>query len=247
VLKCRAVPLVPTQFADLLTRKGRRALDGKIPALNGILKTGTRLIAANDLLDPAKSRAVLGALEASVTRHLTLIDDPVPPETIWGMTRNYSEELPKALRFRTVSMASRRSKGVRAVERLGIQRMLTSDTFGRFAEVISGRRVKPRWGTQLLAYGPGDYVGPHNDHHPENADSRDGYTDIHLTFCTAGVARQSIVYAPLGHFSDEVDVNQLGGITAYRLPFWHYTTPLIARRGQHARRWVLLGTFLDRG
>jgi hypothetical protein len=33
----------------------------------------------------------------------------------------------------------------------------------------------------------------------------------------------------------------------YRLPFWHYTTPLVGRPGKEdaARRWVLLGTFLD--
>jgi hypothetical protein len=33
----------------------------------------------------------------------------------------------------------------------------------------------------------------------------------------------------------------------YRLPFWHYTTPLAAKPGAEAtaRRWVLLGTFLD--
>ena len=99
----------------------------------------------------------------------------------------------------------------------------------------------------MLAYGPGDYAGPHNDHHPEDAEARDGYTDVHLTFCTPAVARQSLVYAPLGHFSEEANVKTLGGVTAYRLPFWHYTTPLVARPGQQsrARRWVLLGTFLD--
>jgi len=99
----------------------------------------------------------------------------------------------------------------------------------------------------VLAYGAGDYAGPHNDHHPEDAEARDGYTDVHLTFCTQGVARQALIYAPLGHFSEEASVATLGGVTAYRLPFWHYTTPLVARRGQEqtARRWVLLGTFLD--
>ncbi len=40
----------------------------------------------------------------------------------------------------------------------------------------------------------------------------------------------------------------MGGVTCYRLPFWHYTTPMVAKRGreEQARRWVLLGTFLDR-
>ena len=35
-------------------------------------------------------------------------------------------------------------------------------------------------------------------------------------------------------------------LTLYRLPFWHYTTPLQAKRGQERKeaRWVLLGTFL---
>lgn len=239
--------MLPSQFADLLTAKGRRALEGKLPSLTGILKTGRRLIAANDLLEPAKSRALLAALEAALTPHLTLMEAPIPPETIWGMEENYSELLPKTVRVRTVTMASRTSKGARAVERLGLQRLLRSDTFGRFAEVLSGRKVRRGWGTQVLAYGAGDYAGPHNDHHPEDPQARDGYTDLHLTFCTRGVARQSLVYAPLGHFSEEASVNTLGGVTAYRLPFWHYTTPLVARRGQEAtaRRWVLLGTFLD--
>ena len=239
--------MLPAQFADLLSPRGRRVLEGKVPALTGILKTGRRLIAANDLLDPKQSRALLAALEAGLTAHLTPMEAPIPPETIWGMDENYAELLPKTVRVRTVTMASRTSKGARAVERLGLQRLLGSDTFGRFAEVIAGRKLRPRWGTQVLAYGAGDYAGPHNDHHPEDAEARDGYTDVHLTFCTRGVARQALIYAPLGHFSEEASVATLGGVTAYRLPFWHYTTPLVARRGQEqtARRWVLLGTFLD--
>ncbi len=236
---------LPTQFAELLSPRGRRVLEGRVPALNGVLKTGQRFVSADGLLDRAKSRAVLAVLESAVAPHLTPMEAPIPPATIWGMTENYAELLPKTVSVKTVTMASRRSKGALAVERIGLERMLRSETFGRFAEVLSGRRVRPRWGTQVLAYGPGDYAGPHNDHHPEDPEARDGYTDVHLTFCTPGVARQTLVYAPRGHFSEEVSVNTLGGVTAYRLPFWHYTTPLVARPRKHARRWVLLGTFLD--
>jgi len=48
------------------------------------------------------------------------------------------------------------------------------------------------------------------------------------------------------HFSRIETAARPGRITAYRLPLWHYTTPLVARRGceAEARRWVLLGTFL---
>jgi hypothetical protein len=125
--------------------------------------------------------------------------------------------------------------------------MLRSESFGAFAAAVSGRALRRRWGIQVLCYGPGDYSGPHNDHHPEDPDARDGYVDMHVTLATPGVAHQWLVYAKGGHFSEISSVNTLGGVTVYRLPFWHYTTPLVARPGAEdsARRWVLLGTFLD--
>jgi hypothetical protein len=38
-------------------------------------------------------------------------------------------------------------------------------------------------------------------------------------------------------------------VNVYRLPFWHFTTPLAAKPGRadDARRWLLLGTFLPAG
>ena len=99
----------------------------------------------------------------------------------------------------------------------------------------------------MLRYGPGDYAGPHNDHHPENKDARGGYIDLHLSLCSPGVAHQWLVYSRAGHFSEIVSVAKPASVTAYRLPFWHYTTPLAARpRRTDAARWVLLGTFLYR-
>ena len=77
---------------------------------------------------------------------------------------------------------------------------------------------------------------------------KDGYTDLHLTFCNADVGAQLLVYEKQGHLTESASVATQGGVTCYRLPFWHYTTPLQGRRGREAkaRRWVLLGTFLDR-
>jgi hypothetical protein len=233
-----------TEFADLLSARGRRVLEGRVPEVGGVLKTGRRFFADGRLLDQARSRALLGVLEEQIAPHLTSMEQGIPPQSIWGMRENYSELLPKTVRVKTVTMASR-SRGAQALEKSGVARLLRSETFGRFAEVLSGRAVRAKWGTQVLAYGAGDYAGPHNDHHPEERHARDGYTDVHLTFCTAGVAAQTLVYAPYAHFSEQTQVATLGGVTAYRLPFWHYTTPLLARAGRPARRWVLLGTFLD--
>ena len=99
---------------------------------------------------------------------------------------------------------------------------------------------------QALRYGAGDYAGPHNDHHPENKHARSGYVDLHVSLSAPSVAHQWLVYSRAGHFSEVVSVAKPASIAAYRLPFWHYTTPLVAKRGQDANRWVLLGTFLYR-
>jgi hypothetical protein len=220
------------QFADLLTARGRRALEGRLPALNGVLKTGARFVADARLLDMARCRALLGRLEREVLPTLVPMERGIPPQSIWGLTESYTELLPKTVRCRT---ARRTGKTV--------LRLLRSDTFGRFAEVLSGRKVRPHWGTQVLAYGPGDYAGPHHDHHPDEPRARDGYTDVHLSLCTPAVRQQLLVYAPYAHFTEQQSVAKTGLVTAYRLPFWHYTTPL--QGGPGARRWVLLGTFLD--
>ena len=58
------------------------------------------------------------------------------------------------------------------------------------------------------------------------------------------MAHQWLVYSRAGHFSEIVSVAARATVTAYRLPFWHYTTPLVG--GPKAARWVLLGTFLYR-
>jgi hypothetical protein len=165
------------------------------------------------------------------------------------MTKDYGEVLPKTARLRTAYLERRRERAYRRAEEIGLVAMLCSTSFAAFAAALAGRELRPRWGIQLLCYGPGDYIGPHNDHHPEEPAARRGYLDVHVSLTGRGVAQQWLVYAVQGHFSRVVDVATAGGVTAYRLPFWHYTTPLVAREGAAAaagRRWVLLGTFLYR-
>ena len=118
---------------------------------------------------------------------------------------------------------------------------MRSESFRAFAEALAGRKLASGWGTQVLRYGPGDYAGPHNDHHPENRKAERGYIDLHVSL-SAGVEHQWLVYSRAGHFSEIVSVGAPATITAYRLPFWHYTTPLVGTA--KAARWVLLGTFL---
>ncbi len=236
----------PAEFSDLLSRAGRRLLDGDHPLAGALADPRRRFLQAGDLVDPRKAARLRVLLESEVGPTLEPIDRPIPPESIWEMTEDYAETLPKTTRAGTVYFDDAREPGARAAARIGLARMLRSDSFHRFAERLAGRPLAKKHGIQLLRYGPGDYAGPHNDHHPGEPKARHGYVDIHLSLASPTVEHQWLVHARAGHFSEIVSVAGPAIVTAYRLPFWHYTTPLAARPGRErqAVRWVLLGTFL---
>jgi hypothetical protein len=237
-------PAIPGEFEDLLSRAGRQVLAGTHPLCGALANPRTRFLAADDLLDRTRATRLRHALEEGLADKLEPIEKPIPPETIWEMRHDYGERLPKTSRARTIYFESRREPGVKAAERLGLVRMMRSQSFRAFAEALAGRKLAAGWGLQALRYGPGDYSGPHNDHHPENKNARAGYIDLHLSLASPAVAHQWLVYSRAGHFSEIVSVARPAGVTAYRLPFWHYTTPLAGTAT--AARWVLLGTFLYR-
>jgi hypothetical protein len=240
-------PPIPVEFEDLLTPAGRRVLAGTHALCGTLANPRTRFLARDDLLDRRKAERVRLVLEACLVDTLELMERPIPPESISAMRHDYGERLPKTSRAHTIYFESRREPGVKAAERIGLVRLMRSASFRAFGEALAGRRLASGWGLQALRYGPGDYAGPHNDHHPENKDARAGYIDLHLSLCSPGVAHQWLVYSRAGHFSEIVSVAKAAAVTAYRLPFWHYTTPLVAKRGRaDAVRWVLLGTFLYR-
>ena len=237
---------IPAEFEDLLTSAGQRVLSGRAAGICGALADPKRrFIALDGMIRKSRAEALRKAMEREMLPLLSPLAMPIPSETIWEMAKNYEEWLPKTVRVRTATLESRRSKAWRRAQEIGLVDMLTSESFVAFAEAIAGRALKRKGGQQVLCYGPGDYAGPHNDHHPEDKGYEKGYLDIHLSLASAAVAHQYLIYAKSGHFTEMVPVAGLGTITVYRLPFWHMTTPLMPKRGreQDARRWVLLGTF----
>ena len=237
----------PAEFEELLSAEGRKILAGTHPLCGALLVPGKRFTASLGLIDPRKAERLRRALEKTLLPLLEEMAQPIPPQTLTDMTENYGELLPKTARVRTAYLDHPRARAFRAAEAMGLTTLLRSQSLVAFAAAVCGRRLRPRGGMQVLCYTPGDYAGPHNDHHPEDPEAAGGYTDVHLTLCGPAVAHQYLVYARRGHLSEVWDVATLGGVTVYRLPFWHYTTPLVARPGQEgaARRWVLLGTYLD--
>ncbi len=236
----------PREFEDLLTREGRRVLAGTHALVGALADPRTRFLSIDGLISSTKAARLRALLDRTLPSTLERIDRPIPPDTIWKMREDYAEALPKATRASTVYFDRDDERGVRAARRIGLDSLLRSASFHAFAEALAGRPLAPEFGRQVLRYGPGDYAGPHNDHHPGNAKARAGYIDLHLSLSSPAVAHQWLVYAKAGHLSEIVPVHGAAMLTAYRLPFWHYTTPLVAKPGQDAkaRRWVLLGTFL---
>jgi len=238
--------VVPREFEDLLSPAGRRVLAGRDAAVCGALADPRRrFIALEGLLKKSAAEALRKVLEREMLPLLQPMEMPIPPETIWEMKRNYEEWLPKTVRVMTATLESKRAMSYARAREIGLIDLLSSESLIAFAEAVAGRKLRRKGGEQVLCYRPGDYAGPHNDHHPEDKGYEKGYLDIHLSLAGPAVAHQYLVYAKSGHFSEMVPVSGLGTITVYRLPFWHLTTPLVAKPGREkdARRWVLLGTF----
>ena len=236
----------PPEFADLLSPKGRRILEKGSNALLQIFNgEGTPLALLGGMISPERAMACRELLDHTLYQHLRHVDSPIPPEAITGMTQNYQERLPKAVRIKTAIFESKRSASYRAAESVGLIRMMNSESFQGFAEAVTGYQLWPGSGKQAILYEHGDYSGPHNDHHPELEEARDGYIDLHITFGNSAVAHHMLVYEENGHLSRMENVAVPGGIAVYRLPFWHYTTPLVGKpkRINEARRWLLLGSF----
>src|SRR4051794_4851527 len=181
--------------------------------------------------------------------HLRLLRSPIPNDIIGKLKVNYSESLPKTMRMRTADLDAKSGKAKRVAASLGLIAALKSDQLRRFGERVTGKKLLPDPGCQVICYEPGDYSGPHTDHHPEEPELRDGYVDIHIMLSSPKVASQLLVYErQQGMLNEVAEIGKGMSIAVYQLPFWHYTTPMLARPGaDDARRWLLLASyFVDR-
>jgi len=239
--------MFPSEFADLLNRRGRKLLGGDGRGHEVFRRRGaTPIVVFDDFIDDDVARRCIADLDAAMYPTLKRMHTPIPRELLTEMTENYTESLRKTVRVRTATFNSRASHALRAADAIGLGPMLKSESFRRFAEAVVGEPMRrDHWGRQVICYEPGDYSGPHNDHHPEHAWVKNGFVDVHIMFSNDAVASQLLVYEEHGFLSKSHEVAGRSGIAVYRLPFWHYTTPLIARRGREAeaRRWLLLGSF----
>ena len=236
----------PSEFADLLNKRGQRLIANP-PQLDVFRRKGATPIALfDDLIDDGVARRCIALLDRAMYPVIKRMDTPIPRESISSMKENYTDSLGKTVRVKTATLNSRKSQALDAARDIGLATMMRSQSFREFAEAIVGMPVqRQNWGRQVICYEQGGYSGPHNDHHPASPGSRNGFVDLHIMFSNNAVRSQQLVYEDHGFLSASHDVSGRSGIAVYRLPFWHYTTPLLGRPGREAeaRRWLLLGSF----
>jgi hypothetical protein len=236
----------PPEFADLLNKRGQRLIANP-PKLDAFTKKRvTPIVVFDDVIDDRVAKSCIALLDRAMYPVIKRMETPIPRESISKMKKNYTDSLQKTVRVKTATLNSSKSFALDAAREIGLAQMMRSQSFRVFAEAIVGMPVdRTHWGRQVICYEQGDYSGPHNDHHPESREARNGFVDLHIMFANDAVRSQQLVYEERGFLSACHEVSGRSGIAVYRLPFWHYTTPLLGRRGREAeaRRWLLLGSF----
>jgi hypothetical protein len=236
----------PEEFDDLLNARGRRLLRD-VPQLESLMaKRRTPIVLLDGVMDDGVARECIRLLDDAMYPHLRRMHFPIPRTALTDVKENYREKLPKTVRVKTVTFNSPRSKALEAARQCGLARLMWSKSFHKLAQRATTPPLRTDyWARQVICYEPGDYSGPHNDHHPERKEARNGFIDLHVMFANDGVASQALVYEEKRYLSAIHQVASRAAIAVYRLPFWHYTTPLVAHPGREstARRWLLLGSF----
>lgn len=236
----------PAEFEALLNRKGRRLLNAATPHTVFLSKKETPVFVWNDIIDEPVSDGIIRLLDRYLYKELKDYSRPIPASLIRNQKKNYSEALPKTIKLLSAELNNTRSRSYEISGNIGLNDMLQSESFKRFGEAVTGRTTEPGPGMQVICYGAGDYSGPHNDHHPEEAHLRKGYMDIHLMFSNKYVRHQWLMVERNGFFNQQYDISQKAAVAVYKLPFWHATTPVIPVKGgeQKCRRWLILGSFI---
>lgn len=236
----------PQEFADLLNAKGQAVLAKREPLAVMSQRGATPIALLDGLIDDDVARDCMRLLDRALYLLLRNMYVPIPREALTGMTEPYCELLPKTVRVKTLMLNAAKSKALDAATEIGLAEMMHSDSFHEFAEQLVGKPLnRRRTGRQVILYEAGDYSGPHNDHHPTSKTEKNGFVDFHVMFSNDAVQSQLLVYEERGYLSRAHDVAATSAMAIYRLPFWHYTTPLLARAGREAeaRRWLILGSF----
>lgn len=170
----------PAEFSDLIKKPPATLLaDGNLS------KGGEYVRWFPNLVKPVMAKKAMILLMQNMEPYLRTSTSPIPKELIRNLKYNFGETLPKTFRNDSVLLNSPYSSASVMAKKIGLLQMLGSESLRHFAEKCSGYTLDMKPGFQISRYKAGDFVGPHNDHHPEDLHLRDGYIDLHIAFSSS--------------------------------------------------------------
>ena len=108
-------------------------------------------------VSPGKLGSLTDFMDRRLASHLRVLSAPISKDIIRNLKENYSEELPKTMRIRTADLDAKSGKAKRVAASLGLIAALKSDELRRFGERVTGKKLHPDPGCQVICYEPGDY------------------------------------------------------------------------------------------
>src|SRR5947208_9188155 len=99
----------PSEFADLLNRRGERLLANP-PNLEVFRKKrATPIVVFDDVIDARVAKSCIALLDRAMYPVVRRMETPIPREWISSMKKNYTDRLEKTVRVKTVTLNSRKS------------------------------------------------------------------------------------------------------------------------------------------
>jgi hypothetical protein len=238
----------PNDISEIITKAGSKKLSEYSSIYGNLADSGSPIAWIPNIIRTSEIDELTMVLERNFAPYLVRSDQRIPTGLMKRMKRNHAEVMPH-IRLQSTVLFDPNEKKARVNSVLsGFDAFCRSASMHAIAEDVSGFKLKRRASYQLIAYDSGDYVGPHNDHHPESPNLLGGYVDVQLTLSTRNVQSQLLLWEKEGHLNQWVDVGIRSALAVCHLPFWHQVTPLRALNctAPSARRWLIAVTFEKR-
>src|SRR6185436_19776827 len=102
----------PSEFEDLLNRRGRQLLADPPQFEDLLKKRRTGIVFFENVIDAGVARECMRLLDEGMFPQLRRMEHPIPREALTEMTENYTEYLKKTMRVRTATLNSGRSRAL---------------------------------------------------------------------------------------------------------------------------------------
>ena len=251
---------IPTQFADILTPEAKAFLTTRN---SSVFEPGAGGYAKINAITPHYSTLFFNTINDVVGPHLRNVLHKMPNSPkkmhdykfLWDSApipwqshtcymdfadiKGNREELPDLSPLKSIAYTQVKESGLFDI----FQSESWFEWFHNFIGADADQFEDQNKSIQFSKYTQGDNIGLHNDYYGTTKKVK-WFLDVHISFVNKWVDHQYMLFGK-DTLNNEVSVAANGSIGIYRLPLWHFVTPLIGKVGHEneAARWLII---LDR-